>query len=170
MIEREETDQATDVDDTRDEVISERLRELMDDILEARAPNAGTFCGYCYHPLPEGAESCRHCGRSSRETPAADAIPLEVIDLHRRRRGREGLVVRTIAWGGLTIGVIVALLPFVFGDVTALTAVLFFGLMVVFYIGSANLANSVGDSLGYRWGRSMFEKRWSEFVEERDAG
>ena len=47
---------------------------------------------------------------------------------------------------------------------------LFFGLLLVLYIGSANLANSVGDALGYRWGRSLFEKRWHEFVTKRDRG
>jgi len=151
------------------EILSERLRDLIDDILEARSPNAGSFCGNCYHPLAHERDSCPHCGTATSSVARADAIPLEVIDAHRRRRGREGLVVRSVAWGGLTIGVTVALLPFVFGDVTFVTAALFFGLLVVFYIGSANLANSVGDSLGYRWGRSLFERRWREFVATRDA-
>ena len=150
------------------EILSERLRELIEDILEGRAPNAGRFCGNCYHPAAE-ITTCQHCGISSSQVAVAEAIPLEVIAMHRRRRGREGLVVRTIAWGGLTIGVTVALLPFVFGDVSLLTAVLFFGLLLVFYIGSANLANSVGDALGYRWGRSLFEKLWREFIAQRDA-
>lgn len=152
-----------------DEVLSQRLRELIEDILEARAPNAGKFCGNCYHPLADDASACKHCGISTAETAPVAAIPIEVIEMHRQRRGREGTVVRTVAWTGLTIGVIVALLPFVFGDVTVLTVVLFFGLLVLFYIGSANLANSVGDAVGYRWGRSGFEKRWRAFVAKRDA-
>lgn len=169
MVERDHVKQPATTPDGRNEILSQRLRDLIDDILEARSPNAGVFCGNCYHPLSGETEACRHCGMSIREMPPVEAIPLEVIEMHRRRRGREGLVVRTIAWGGLTIGVIVALLPFVFGDVTVLTAILFFGLMAMFYIGSANLANSVGDSLGYKWGRSLFEQRWREFVRERDG-
>lgn len=152
-----------------DEVLSQRLRDLIEDMLDGRAPNAGNFCGNCYHPLTEDVASCRHCGLSTAEVPPVQSIPIEVIEMHRRRRGREGMVVRTIAWAGLTIGVIVALLPFVFGDVTVITVVLFFGLLAFFYIGSANLANSIGDSIGYRWGRSEFEKRWRRFVAERDA-
>ncbi len=150
------------------EILSERLRELIEDILEGRAPNAGRLCGNCYHPAAE-ITTCQHCGISSSSVAPAEAIPLEVIAMHRRRRGREGLVVRSIAWGGLTIGVTVALLPFVFGDVSILTAVLFFGLLLVFYIGSANLANSVGDALGDRWGRSLFEKLWRQFIANRDS-
>lgn len=152
-----------------DEILSRRLRDLIEDILEARAPNAGNFCGNCYHPLAHDAVSCSHCGLATAQMAPVQSIPPQVIEMHRRRRGREGTVVRTVAWGGLTIGVIVALLPFVFGDVTLLTVVLFFGLLLLFYIGSANLANSVGDTLGYSWGRSQFEERWQRFVAERDA-
>lgn len=152
------------------EILSQRLRDLIEDILEARVPNAGEFCGNCYHPATQATEACPHCGVATRQVAHVFSIPTEVIEAHRRRRGREGLVVRSIAWGGLTIGVIVALLPFVFGDVTVLTAALFFGLLLLFYIGSANLANSVGDSLGYRWGRSLFERQWRDFVASRDGG
>ncbi|MFQ5352572.1 MAG: hypothetical protein ACE5D3_05810 [Candidatus Binatia bacterium] len=152
-----------------DEILSQRLRDLLEDILEGRAPNAGRFCGNCYHPTGGEEEKCRHCGIVSATVATVEAVPPEVIEMHRQRRSREGLVVRTIAWTGLTVGVTVALLPFIFGDVTIVTAVLFFGLLLLFYIGSANLANSVGDALGYRWGRSLFEKRWREFIAERDS-
>jgi len=152
------------------EILSQRLRDLMEDILEARVPNAGEFCGNCYHPVTQPGEVCGHCAVAARLVTHVYSIPTQVIEAHRRRRTREGLVVRSIAWGGLTIGVAVALLPFVFGDVTILTAALFFGLLLLFYIGSANLANSVGDSLGYRWGRSLFERQWRDFVASRDSG
>ena len=42
------------------------------------------------------------------------------------------------------------------------------GLLVFFYLFSANLANSVGDALGYRWGQSIVRKRWAQLVTERD--
>jgi hypothetical protein len=150
------------------EILSQRLRDLIEDILEARVPNAGEFCGNCYHPTTQETLVCPHCGVSAQEVPVVHSIPSQVIEAHRRRRGREALVVRSIAWGGLTIGVTVALLPFVFGNVTLLTAALFFGLLFLFYVGSANLANSVGDALGYRWGRSLFERRWRDFLAGRD--
>jgi hypothetical protein len=151
------------------EVHSERLLVLLDDILAGQAPNAGRFCGYCYHPLSPEREVCAHCGRSTSEQPPVAAIPRPVIDMHRRRRGREGLVVRTVAWGGLTVGVIVALLPFVFADVSWWSVAAFFGLLAFFYLLSANLANSLGDSLGYSWGQSLVRREWARFIRERDA-
>jgi hypothetical protein len=93
-----------------------------------------------------------------------------VIDMYRVRRSREGLVVRTIAWGGLTIGVTVALAPIAFAGVTWWSTLSFFGLLGFFYVFSANLANSLGDEMGYRWGRTVMRRRWQRFVAERDAG
>jgi len=140
----------------------------MDDILQGRAPQAGRFCGYCYHPLAQDRALCPHCGRSPAVVPLADRIPDEVVEMHRKRRSREGLAVRTIAWGGLTLGVIAALLPLVFAGATWWSIASFFAILGGFYIGSANLANSLGDALGYRWGQSTVGRRWQAFVAERD--
>ncbi len=142
----------------------------MDDILQGRAPNAGRFCGYCYHPLAPERDMCPHCGRSAGDWPAASRIPDGVIDMHRARRGREGLVVRSIAWGGLTAGVIVALLPLIFAGAVWWAILSFFAIMASFYLVSANVANSLGDALGYRWGQSTVRRRWERFVGERDGG
>jgi len=142
---------------------------LIDDILAGSAPNAGRFCGYCYHPLAPARRRCPHCERDPAETPAVAAIPREVIEMYRLQRSREGLVVRTMAWSGLTVGVVVALLPIAFGDVTWWSVSAFFGLLLVFYLLSANLANTVGDALGYRWGQSLLRRRWETFVAKRDS-
>jgi hypothetical protein len=150
-------------------VFSERLIALLDDILAVRAPNAGRFCGYCYHPLPVEREVCPHCGHGVADRRPVEAIPHPVIEMHKRRRGREGLIVRSIAWGGLTVGVCLALVPVAFGGLTWWSAVLFFGFLALFYLLSANLANSVGDSLGYSSGQAIVRKRWGQFLEERDG-
>ena len=150
-------------------VLSERLIALLDDILTGNAPHAGRFCGYCYHPLAAERRACPHCDRTTAETPAVGAVPTEVIEMYRLQRSREGLVVRTMAWSGLTIGVVVALLPLAFGDVTWWSVSAFFGLLLTFYLLSANLANTVGDALGYRWGQSLLRKRWETFVAKRDG-
>ena len=76
---------------------------------------------------------------------------------------------RTVAWGGLSAGVVIALLPLAFADVQLWTVLAFFGLLFFFYVFSANLANSLGDALGYRWGQSLFRRRWERFVARRDA-
>lgn len=152
----------------RDGIISERLAELLDDMLSGRAPNAGRFCGNCYHPLAAKREVCPYCGIAVASVPTVEAVPREIIEAHRLRRGREGLVVRMFAWTGLTLGVIVALLPLILFDVRWWTFALFFVLMFSFYVASANLANWIGDAIGYRWGQATFKQRWDKHVAARD--
>jgi len=161
---------AAPVANTAGEILSQRLMALLDDMLAGRAPNAGRFCGYCYHPLAPERQMCPHCGRSSEAWPVVASIPRDVIDAFRQRRSREGLVVRAIAWGGLTIGVSVALVPVAFAGITWWSALAFFGLLGFFYLLSANMANSVGDELGYRWGRAVMRRRWQRFLAQRDGG
>ena len=153
-------------------VLSERLIALMDDVLEGRAPNAGRFCGYCYHPVTaawQAGAPCPHCGRSAAERPEVTRVPAEVFAMYRARRSREGWTVRGIAWGGLTLGVVLGLLPLAFAGVTWWSVVAFFGTMAFFYIGSANLANSAGDALGYAWGQSVIRRRWAAFLRAREG-
>ena len=40
----------------------------------------------------------------------------------------------------------------------------FFLALAAFYLGAANLANTLGDSLGYRWGQAEARRRWRRFV------
>jgi len=89
--------------------------------------------------------------------------------MHHRHRNREGLDVRTVAWGGLSVGVIAALLHLALGDVALWSVIAFFGLLVFFYLLSANLANSLGDSLGYAWGQSLVRREWARFVKQRGS-
>ncbi len=90
--------------------------------------------------------------------------------MFRSQRSREGWVVRGTAWIGLTLGVVLGLVPLAFAGVSWWTVLTFFGMMALFYIGSANVANSVGDAVGYGWGQSVLRKRWQAFVRAREAG
>ncbi|HEY5640417.1 MAG TPA: hypothetical protein VIW01_10225 [Dehalococcoidia bacterium] len=153
----------------RDEIVSARLVAWLDEVLAGRAPNTGSFCANCYHPRRSGNDSCPHCGTRSPEVGTVESVPPEVIEGHRRRRGREGLVVRTIAWAGLTVGVALALVPLAFAGVTWWSITAFFGLMIFFYIFSANLANSVGDAWGYRWGLAIFRRYWEQHLAARSG-
>ena len=154
-------------------MLSERLIALMDDVLAGQAPNAGRFCGYCYHPVTAARQadggSCPHCGRSADDVPEVTRVPGEVFAMYRARRAREGWTVRGIAWAGLTLGVVLGLLPLALAGVTWWSLVAFFGTMAFFYIGSANLANSVGDALGYAWGQSVMRRRWAAFLRTREG-
>jgi len=154
----------------RDEIVSARLVAWLDEVLAGRAPNTGRFCGSCYHPRQAEDADCPHCETSAAEAGTVERVPLDVIEGHRRRRSREGLVVRGIAWTGLTIGVAVALIPLAFAGVTWWSTSAFFGLMIFFYIFSANVANSLGDAWGYRWGLLIFRRHWEQHLAARADG
>ncbi len=143
---------------------SPRLQELMAEILAGRAPNAGRFCGACFHPLAGGEASCPHCGMGVGQVPPAERIPWEVVDMFRAQRWREALAVRGMAYAGLAGGIVLALLPIAFWGVQWWTALLLFLILGVAYIGAANLANTLGDALGYRWGRAVLRRRWQRFA------
>lgn len=141
----------------------------MADILAGNAPNAGRFCGYCYSPLVAETNPCDHCGHDHRHWPLATRIPDEVLAIYRAQRSREGWVVRTIAYGGLIAGIVLGLLPIAFSDAAWWGIVAFFLILGFFYLAAANLANSLGDALAYRWGQRLVERRWQDFVAERDG-
>jgi hypothetical protein len=155
-------------------IFSARLQALLEDILRGQAPNAGRFCGNCYNPLPPSTgpsasppEECGHCGLSAKQRPPVRQIPPEVFAMFRAQRFREAIPVRSLAWGGLAAGLSLALflmvvLPFWWN---VGVSVVVFGIT---YVAAANIANWLGDAIGYRWGQRVLEKRWPEFVKTRD--
>jgi hypothetical protein len=139
----------------------------LEDILRAQAPNAGRFCGNCYNPLADDPAQCSHCGLSTDRRPPVRQVPPEVFAMFRAQRLREAIPVRSLAWGGLAAGLSLALflmvmLPFWWNVGVSVVA---FG---VSYVAAANIANSLGDALGYRWGQRVLGKRWQAFVERRN--
>ena len=164
-------------------IFSARLQSLLEDILRAQAPNAGRFCGNCYNPLAPStgpstalstgsgqtpdADQCSHCGLSATQRPPVRQIPREVFAMFRAQRLREAIPVRSLAWGGLAAGLSLALflmvvLPFWWNVVAFAVS------LGASYVAAANIANSLGDAIGYRWGQRVLERRWREFVRERD--
>ncbi len=146
---------------------SARLQALLVDILRGEAPNAGRFCGNCYDPLARDARRCPHCGLATTQRPPVRQVPREVLAMFRAQRLREAIPVRSLAWGGLALGLALALLlmvalPF-WWNVAAFVLVL-----AASYVAAANIANWLGDAIGYRWGQRVLAKRWREFVRERD--
>lgn len=142
------------------------LEALVAEIRARRAPNAGRFCGHCYNPLSPEDRTCPHCETAVSTRAPVQQIPREVIHMVRAKRLREALAVRSIAYGGF--GAILALalvllvfLPFWWGIAA------FFLTIAVGYIAAANVANSLGDAIGYRWGQRTLERRWREFVQQR---
>ena len=146
---------------------SARLQELMADVLAGRSPNAGRFCGACFHPLRPQERACPHCGATTEQVAPVERIPWEVISMFQAQRLREALAVRGLAYGGLVAGVVLALLPIVLWDVRWWTVLLLFAILGVAYVGAANLANTLGDALGYRWGQAVLRRRWERFTARR---
>jgi hypothetical protein len=148
-------------------IFSARLQALLEDILQGQAPNAGRFCSNCYNPLADDTEQCGHCGLSTDRRPPVRQIPPEVFAMFRAQRLCEAIPVRSLSWGGLAAGLSLALflmvvLPFWWNvGVSVVT----FGIS---YVVAANIANSLGDAIGYRWGQRVLEKRWQAFQEARD--
>ena len=70
-----------------DEIVSARLVAWLDAVLAGRAPNAGRFCGNCYHPRQAEDGDCPHCGSSVAKGGSVDSVPLVVIEVLRRQRG-----------------------------------------------------------------------------------
>src|SRR5581483_2816983 len=145
-------------------VFSPVLTALMDDVLAGRSPNVGRFCGNCYAPLGRSSRRCEYCGIETAEAALQRRLPREVFAIYRAQRAREGWVVRGIAYGGLLTGIILGLLPIAFFDVHPSTAIALFAIIIFFYLLSANLANSVGDALGYAWGQSLARRRLQAFA------
>lgn len=121
-------------------------------------------------PLAREAPQCSHCGVAIQDTAPVRHVPGEVFAIMRAQRARESWVVRGMAYGGLMTGIILGLLPIAFADVSLWTAAALFAIIIFFYLLSANMANSLGDSLGYGWGQRVALRRWLRFVAERQRG
>jgi hypothetical protein len=150
-----------------DSIFSARLQALLEDILQGLAPNAGRFCDNCYNPLPDDAEQCGHCGLSTVQRPPVRQIPRDVFAMLRAQRLREAIPVRSLAWSGLAAGLSLALFLMVVLPLWWNVAVSVVTLCAS-HVAAANIANWLGDAIGYRWGQRVLEKRWQAFARERE--
>lgn len=152
-------------------LFSPRLDEVLDQIWRGEAPNAGRFCGYCFTPLAE-RDACAHCGRAATETPPADRIPREVLEMYRALRRRESLVVNSFAYLGLTIGValfigMVAIAVFYLNAAWWFLALSIVVLLVGGRVLAGVLGGIVGDNLGYRYARRKLAEDWAAYEASR---
>jgi hypothetical protein len=154
-------------------VFSERLDTLIGAMLDGEAPNAGRFCGYCYTPLGKKAVACSHCGRAVSDWEPVAKLPSEFIDLYRRMRKRESLVVNSFAFAGLGLGlilfiVLVAVAVYRFDQslwmLAAATAVLIVGGRILAGI----LGGWIGDAIGYNFAHRRLVDEWGAFERERE--
>ena len=154
-------------------VFSSRLETFLVQMYEGEAPNSGTFCAFCFNPLPRGFRRCDHCSQSTDERPPTDSIPEAIIAMHRRKQKRESIIVNAFAYLGLAIGVglFIALVSFEYFVLHGLWLLLL--AILVLIGGSWGLARLVGgvigDELGYRYANRRLAEDWSAYVTQRET-
>lgn len=145
------------------------LQVEMEDLGLQKLPNLGRFCGFCYGRLPDGEERCGHCGRGVAEVPPVSKVPIYVLRVYLAKRRREGIMVNSFAFLGLFLAVVISGLIYFFlvGNwrVIALFVLLFAG----WYLANL-LGGWFGATLGYNWGRSVRDRYWLQYVEDRRNG
>jgi hypothetical protein len=155
-------------------VFSPRLDEIMAAMIEGKIPNVGRFCGYCYTPVAKNAETCSHCGSSTREHPPVEKIPSSFFDLYRRMRKRESLIVNSFAFAGLGLGlvlfiVLVWLAVYRYEQslwmLAAATAVFIVGGRIF----AGVLGGWIGDNIGYDFAHRRLVEEWHAYERERYA-
>jgi hypothetical protein len=155
------------------EVFSARLREFLDQLQEGVTPNYGSFCSFCYNPLPRDHTRCDHCGQSTTREPLT-SIPQDVLDMHRRKLKRESLVVNSFAYLGLALG-LALFLGLVAINVLYMEKALWFFILAtfIFLVGSRLLAGIfggiIGDEIGYRYANKHLAEDWAVHVSQRET-
>lgn len=153
-------------------IFSERLSTALDAVFKGDAPNAGRFCGYCYTPINRQRRLCPHCGRAVEEHPPVERVPSEVLQMFRRLRRRESLVVNSFAYLGLLLGILISVgvfcVLFTLGANTwwyVLDTVLLFVLARVL---AGLLGGVLGDELGFRYARRKLAQEWEQYEAGRE--
>lgn len=157
------------------DILSPRLSEFLDRLQEGETPNSGTFCSFCYTPQAPKTSRCDHCGQKRSERAPLTSVPAEVVEMHRRMRKRESLVVNSFAYVGLALGLAI-FLGMVAVNVLYMNRELWFFIIatIVFLVGSRVLAGLlggfVGDELGYSYGRRKLAEEWNQHLAQREGG
>jgi hypothetical protein len=155
-------------------IFSPRLDEFLDRLQEGEAPNSGTFCAFCYNPLPPDSVRCDHCGQTLSERQPIDSVPRDVVVMHRRMRKRESLIVNSFAFFGLGLG-LALFLGLVAINVLYLDRELWFFVIatVVFLVGSRVFAGIIGgyigDEIGFRYGHKKLAEDWRRHLATREG-
>jgi hypothetical protein len=152
-------------------LFSERLTEVLEAYLNGEAPNAGRFCGNCYTPIGPERRQCPHCVRSVNDFTPVQRIPDEIIDMFRRKRRRESLVVNSFAYVGLALSVVIFIVVFYFIWVNGGNLWLYvFNIALLFVLArvlAGLIGGFIGDDVGYRFARRRLAREWTEYSSHR---
>jgi hypothetical protein len=154
-------------------IFSDRLTQALEEYFAGQAPNVGRFCGFCYTPIDAARHHCPHCGKAVADHPPVEKIPPDVLEMFRKRRRRESLVVNSFAYIGLFSGT--AIFIAVFYVLFIVDAGLWWYIfdIVLLFVGARVLAGLiggfVGDELGYRYARRKLIEEWQAFAASRSS-
>ena len=151
-------------------VFSPRLDEVLAEMINGRAPNRGRFCGHCYTPVAEQRRECPHCSAATSRWPPVEQVPSEVIAMFRALRRRESIVVNSLAFLGLFLGVALFMGLFLISDALWWRIVDIVILVVASRLFAAILGGALGDEVGYRFARRRLAREWRAFAEKRGPG
>lgn len=156
-------------------MFSERLDTVLGAMINGEAPNYGRFCGYCYTPLTKKSDQCRYCARTVDDVAPVQKVPPEVVELYRKMRKRESLIVNSFAFAGLFLGVVlftilVGVAVFMFDASWLMLAFATAVLMVGGRVFAGILGGWIGDNVGYDYGQRKLAEEWAEFEQRRSGG
>ena len=156
-------------------LFSERLEEHLVAVTRGEAPNAGRFCGHCYHPLGDRTKGCGHCGTLTSARRPVQQVPDAVVEMLRRQRKTESRIVNGFAYLGLTLAVVGGLalvlgVPFLRANLIWATVVYAAVLIVGGRVLAGVLGGYYGDRIGYERARGRLLEGWAEWVVEREGG
>ena len=157
-----------------DSILSERLEEFLGRLLEGTSPNAGTFCSFCYNPLPRNFKSCDHCGQDLAKRSAIKALPGAVLEMYRRKMRSESLIVNSFAYLGLFLGLALYLGLVAINVIYLEKALWFFVIATVIFLVSSRmlaglLGGYIGDEIGYRVAKRHLTEDWTAHLSQREA-
>lgn len=155
-------------------VFSPRLDEVLGLMIKGEAPNAGRFCGYCYTPMGKKATACPYCERPVAEVEPLEKLPREVIDLYKRMRKRESLIVNSFAFGGLFLAVLIFMALVAVAVYLMDQSLWMLGFATVFLLVGGRvfaglLGGWIGDNVGYDYSRKKLVLEWREFEQQRES-
>jgi hypothetical protein len=153
-------------------IFSERLTQVLETIMKGEAPNVGHFCGFCYTPIDRQRMHCPYCRNAVADYPAVGKVPGEVMEMFRKLRRRESLIVNSFAYLGLMLGVVIFIAVFyvLFLNDAGIWWYVFD--IVLLFVGARVLAGLiggyVGDEVGYRYARDKLIEEWRAFASARE--
>ena len=147
-----------------------RLQDRMDEIIDRKVPNSGTFCGLCFARLATGAERCPYCNTETATRATADKVPREVLLAYRAKKRTEATWVYSGAFVGLMIAAVLFVVMVVWAPgLLGHPGVAFLVLIGGGYVLAQIFGPLIGGQLGYRVGSRKRDRLWGRLLDAQDA-